>query len=61
MTIPIPQDTGCTSIEIATGDDDRHAEGVTNGILSMIADYYEVEYDEGRNAYVVGERMDHTL
>ena len=31
------------------------AEGVTNGIISMVNGTREVEYDEDRDAYVVGE------
>jgi hypothetical protein len=45
--IPRPQDTGCTTIEVDKG------EGYANGIISMIADFHYVEYDEERDAYVV--------
>lgn len=47
--IPRPQDTGCTTIEVDKG------EGFANGIVSMIADFHDVEYDEQRDAYVVKE------
>lgn len=42
-----PQDTHCTTIEVDIG------EGYANGIISMIAGFYDVEYDEERDAYVV--------
>lgn len=51
MSIPRPQDTGCTTIEVDIG------EGFTNGIISMIAGFYTVEYDEERDAYVVKENQ----
>jgi len=44
-----PQQTGCTSIELPN-------EGVANGVLSRITDYYPVEYDEEKDVYEVGER-----
>lgn len=50
-----PQDTGCTTIEVDADGTDVGAEGVTNGVVSMLAGTREVEYDEGRDAYVVGE------
>lgn len=46
-----PQDTNCTSIELPN-------EGVANGVLSMITDYYPAEYDEENDVYRVGERND---
>lgn len=55
MTVPRPQDTGSTTIEIDADGTDVGAEGVTNGIISMIDSIREVEYDEERDAYVVGE------
>lgn len=53
MTIPKPQDTGCTTIEVEPGDEDEYNEGVANGILSLISNYRHVDYDEERDAYVV--------
>jgi len=44
--IPRPQDTGSTTIEV-------DSEGVANGLLSMIAGFYDVEYDEEARAYYV--------
>lgn len=49
-----PQDTGCTTIEIEADGTDVGAEGVTNGIISFLAATRNVEYDEERDAYVVG-------
>lgn len=54
MTVPKPQDTGCTTIEIEL-DDDYLSEGVTNGILSYINGLRKVQYEEERDVYVVGE------
>lgn len=45
---PRPQDTECTTLEFPN-------EGVANGALSMMADFYEVEYDEEQDAYVLGD------
>lgn len=53
--IPGPQDTECTTIEVEADGTDVGAEGVTNGLISMVARTREVEYDEERDAYVVGE------
>jgi len=55
MTVPKPQDTGCTTIEVDADGSEIGARGVTNGIISMLADGREIEYDEEREAYVVGE------
>lgn len=55
MSVPRPQDTGCTTIEVDADGTDVGAEGVTNGVVSMLAGTREVEYDEERDAYVVGE------
>ena len=44
--IPRPQDTGSTTIEV-------DSEGVANGLLSMIAGFYDVEYDENSRRYHV--------
>lgn len=41
-----PQDTGCTSIELPN-------EGVANGIVSMLNDYYYIEYDAEEDVYRV--------
>jgi len=46
MTVPRAQDTGCTTFEV-------EGEGYTNGIISMIASFHTVEYDEERDIYVV--------
>lgn len=43
---PRPQDTGCTTIELPN-------EGVANGVLSRITDFYDAEYDEDADTYVV--------
>jgi len=43
-----PQDTGCTSIELPN-------EGVANGVLSRIIEFYPIEYDEEADTYRVGE------
>lgn len=45
---PKPQDTGCTTIEFPT-------EGHTNGFLTFVNKWYDVEYDEERDAYVVDD------
>jgi hypothetical protein len=57
MTLPKPQDTGCTTIEIDTGDEVLD-EGVANGILTMIQATRWVRYDDERDAYIVGEKHD---
>jgi hypothetical protein len=57
MTLPKPQDTGCTTIEIDTGDDVLD-EGVTNGIVTMIRATRNVRYDDERDAYIVGDKHD---
>lgn len=54
MTVPRPQDTGCTTIEIDVGTDLEN-QGITNGIVSMITTHYDVQYDEDRDAYVVSD------
>lgn len=46
MSVPRPQDTGCTTIKV-------DSEGVANGLLSMVADYYDVVYDEHTDQYFV--------
>jgi len=51
-----PQDTGCTTIEVDCDGTAVAAEGVTNGIISMIATARDVTYDDERDAYVVGEQ-----
>lgn len=53
--IPRPQDTHCTTIEVHGDESMVGAEGVTNGIISMIAQYRDVEYDQYEDAYIVGE------
>jgi hypothetical protein len=50
-----PQDTGCTTIEVDADGTEVGAEGVTNGIVSMLSTGRHIEYDEERDAYVVGE------
>ena len=47
MSVPRPQDTGCTTIEVMN-------EGQANGILSMIHGMTDVYYDEHEEVYVVG-------
>jgi len=55
MSVPRPQDTECTTIEVEDDGTDVGSQGVTNGIISMIAGMRNVEYDEERDAYIVGE------
>lgn len=45
----IPQETGCCTIEM-------NNEGTTNGILSLISNFYEIEYNEEKDCYEVGGR-----
>jgi len=48
MTLPRPQETGCTTIELPDT-------GRTNGVLSMLNAYYDIEYDEDDDVYRVYE------
>jgi hypothetical protein len=52
MTVPKPQETGCTTIEVEPGNQEYN-EGVTNGILDLISNYRHIEYIEERGVYVV--------
>ena len=44
---PIPQKTGCTTLELGT-------EGLANGIISTLYGFgYDIEYDEESDTYQV--------
>lgn len=49
MSVPRPQDTGCTTIEVTN-------EGQCNGLLThAISLGISVEYDEEKDVYILGD------
>lgn len=49
MSVPRPQDVDCATVEFPTP-------GHANGAISLLAEYYEVEYDEEDDTFRFGER-----
>jgi hypothetical protein len=45
-----PQDVDCATVEFPTP-------GHANGAISLLAEYYEVEYDEEDDIFRFGERL----
>jgi hypothetical protein len=52
--VPRPQDAECVDITFNTGDEAMD-EGVANGVLSNLAQHYEISYNV-RDGYVVEGR-----